>query len=131
MHLLFYKIHTRVFSMQGVWHFPNMLTTIIKSGFLYYNLTTLHQEGSPYPPPGNTHSIFITWKNWKQIIWSYKMFQILLLRESIANLILSLIEENGPGATEVAVVSNYYWQLLLYGVLMNMSVNITIQCIRH
>jgi len=36
------------------------------------------------------------------------MFQILLLRESIANLILSLIEENGPGATEVAVVSNYY-----------------------
>jgi hypothetical protein len=131
MHLLFYKIHTRVFSMQGVWHFPNMLTTIIKSGFLYYNLTTLHQEGSPYPPSGNTHSIFITWKNWKQIIWSYKMFQILLLRESIANLILSLIEENGPGATEVAVVSNYYWQLLLYCVLMNMSVNITIQCIRH
>ena len=33
-------------------------------------------------------------------------YQILDLRKSIANLIMSLVEENGPGASLVAAVSN-------------------------
>lgn len=32
------------------------------------------------------------------------LFQVLGLRESIANLILSLIEENGPGKTDISLV---------------------------
>ena len=32
------------------------------------------------------------------------IFQVLGLRESISNLVLSLIEENGPGKTQVALV---------------------------
>lgn len=39
-------------------------------------------------------------------IWIFMCicFQVLGLRESIANLILSLIEENGPGKTDISLV---------------------------
>lgn len=36
------------------------------------------------------------------------MLQILELREAISSLIISLIEENGPGNSQVAKVSNGY-----------------------
>ena len=45
--------------------------------------------------------------------------QILDLRRSIANLVLSLIEENGPMSTEVAMVVSFSYMKLLLTVLPN------------
>ena len=55
MHLLFLEIYKRSLtcSKSGT---PNTLPTYSPwFGFMYYNLTTPHEEGSPYPSTGNLH----------------------------------------------------------------------------
>ena len=46
-------------------------------------------------------------------IYEIHTFQILCLRESISNLVISLVEENGPGKSQVALVSSYHMCLVM------------------
>ena len=54
------KSTKEVFNMQWNMAFSKRITHCSqRSVFPYYNLTTLDQEGSPYPPPGELLSRFI------------------------------------------------------------------------
>jgi hypothetical protein len=92
--ILFFEPRKQVLHLQGMWHSPTSLSTMIHGHDLYILILQSPFERTPYPPPGIVLYPDLSWQEQRTFLWDVADVRFVLDQHSYYILVRKNIDVN-------------------------------------